>query len=87
MSVVVVKHYFEYMFMKHVQCNLVQSHGVNAFHYIILHTFCCISAKGTETIARVMVAFGIRVVQGCWMRLTHSFILTPRSVHIDSGAR
>ena len=38
MSVVVVKHYFEYMFMKHVQCNLVQSHGVNVFNYAILYT-------------------------------------------------
>ena len=39
MSVVVVKHHSEYMFMKQVQCNLVQSQGVNVFHYVILYTF------------------------------------------------
>ena len=35
MFVVVVKPYFDLLFMEHMQCNLVQSHGVNVFRYVI----------------------------------------------------
>ena len=46
--VVVMKHYLHVLFMKHMQCNLVQSHGGNVFRYVIEYAFLLHFYKGNR---------------------------------------